>query len=89
MCGIAAFFSSSRPVAKDALQRATAILHHRGPDHQGHWLSPDERVGLGHARLSIIDLTGGDQPIANEDESVRLITPTANSTTSNASAASS
>ena len=73
MCGIAAFFSSSRPVAKDALQRATAVLHHRGPDHQGHWLSPDGRVGLGHARLSIIDLTGGDQPIANEDESVRLI----------------
>jgi asparagine synthase (glutamine-hydrolysing) len=73
MCGIAAFFSSSRPVAKDALQHATAALHHRGPDHQGHWLSPDGRVGLGHARLSIIDLAGGDQPIANEDESVRLI----------------
>ena len=66
MCGIAAFFSRSHPVAKDA-------LHHRGPDNQQQWVSADGRVGLGHARLSIIDLSGGDQPIASEDESLHII----------------
>lgn len=73
MCGIAAFFSRKTPVTDGSLQRATAALHHRGPDNQSQWVSPDRRVGLGHARLSIIDLSGGDQPIASEDESLRLI----------------
>jgi asparagine synthase (glutamine-hydrolysing) len=73
MCGIAAFFSSSNRVAPAKLKRATQSLHHRGPDSQGAWVSPDQRVGLGHARLSIIDLTTGDQPIANEDERVHII----------------
>ena len=41
--------------------------HHRGPDGRRHWIAPHGRVGLGHARLSIIDLATGDQPIANED----------------------
>jgi len=40
---------------------------------QRHWIAPDRRVGLGHARLSIIDLTTGDQPIASEDEQVRIV----------------
>ncbi len=37
------------------------------------WISPDGRVGLGHARLSIIDLATGDQPIASEDERLRIV----------------
>ena len=73
MCGIAAFFSRKTPATADSLQRATAALHHRGPDNQSQWVSPDGRVGLGHARLSIIDLRGGDQPIASEDESLHII----------------
>ena len=73
MCGIAAFFSRKTPATANSLQRATAALHHRGPDNQSQWVSPDGRVGLGHARLSIIDLSGGDQPIASEDESLRII----------------
>src|SRR5579862_6739264 len=73
MCGIAAFFSRERSLPKEALTRATATLHHRGPDHQQHWLSANQRVGLGHTRLSIIDLAGGDQPIANEDGKLRII----------------
>ena len=73
MCGIAAFFSRKHPVTREALLRATAALHHRGPDHQGQWVSPDGRVGFGHARLSIIDLRGGDQPIASEDEALRIV----------------
>ena len=55
----------SRPTA---LERATRRLAHRGPDGQRTWISDDGRVGLGHARLSIIDLATGDQPIASEDE---------------------
>ncbi|HTL54444.1 MAG TPA: asparagine synthase (glutamine-hydrolyzing) [Candidatus Limnocylindrales bacterium] len=73
MCGIAAFFSTGKPVSAQALKRATRALHHRGPDSNGAWISSDSRVGLGHARLSIIDLTTGDQPIANEDGSIRII----------------
>jgi len=73
MCGIVAMFSRHEPVALEPLQRATQRLHHRGPDGQRHWISPDRRVGLGHARLSIIDLTTGDQPMANEDGSRRIV----------------
>ena len=73
MCGISAAFSASKPVSLDGLQRSTAALRHRGPDNQRHWMSADQRVGLGHARLSIIDLAGGDQPITNEDETLHII----------------
>jgi asparagine synthase (glutamine-hydrolysing) len=73
MCGIAAFFSKSKPVSKHALKDAINSLIHRGPDNQSVWLSPNHRVGLGHARLSIIDLTTGDQPIANEDATCHII----------------
>src|SRR5437660_922543 len=73
MCGIVAMFSEHGSVTAESLQRATRSLHHRGPDGQRYWIAPDCRVGLGHARLSIIDLTTGDQPIANEDERIRII----------------
>jgi asparagine synthase (glutamine-hydrolysing) len=73
MCGITAFFSSDRPVAPEVLQNATRRLAHRGPDGQRQWIAADGRVGLGHARLSIIDLTQGDQPLANENDRLHLI----------------
>ena len=73
MCGIVAIFSQDGPIPAEALERATKSLHHRGPDGQRHWIAEDRRVGLGHARLSIIDLATGDQPIANEDESLRIV----------------
>ena len=73
MCGIAAFFSSGRRLSTATLKRATKSLHHRGPDSHGLWLSPNLAVGLGHARLSIIDLSTGDQPIANEDERIQIV----------------
>jgi asparagine synthase (glutamine-hydrolysing) len=73
MCGIVALFSRRDPVSKAVLHRATQSLYHRGPDGQRHWISPDRRIGLGHARLSIIDLTTGDQPIASEDEQTRIV----------------
>jgi len=73
MCGIVAIFSKNGSISAEALARATQNLRHRGPDGQRHWIAADGSVGLGHARLSIIDLTTGDQPIANEDESLRII----------------
>jgi len=73
MCGIVAIFSKNGRISAEALVKATQSLHHRGPDGQRHWIAADGSVGLGHARLSIIDLTTGDQPIANEDGSLRII----------------
>jgi len=70
MCGIAGILTapSVGAVSFEELRRMVAVLRHRGPD--GYGLYRDDRVGLGHARLSIIDLAGGAQPIHNEDKTV-------------------
>ena len=73
MCGIVAVVSARDVIDEDALRRATLRLEHRGPDAQRWWIAPHRRVGLGHARLSIIDLATGDQPIANEDGRLRIV----------------
>ena len=73
MCGIVAAVSKQGGVGADAIGRATWRLRHRGPDAQHVWAAPDGRAGLGHARLSIIDLDTGDQPIANEDGRLRIV----------------
>src|SRR5215471_5132003 len=73
MCGIVGFYSRRSPTSEAALGRAIRSLSHRGPDGQRHWMSQDGRVALGHARLSIIDLTTGDQPIASEDDRIRIV----------------
>jgi len=73
MCGIVGIFSRREPISEGQLQRATRRLFHRGPDGQRHWISPDRRVGLGHARLSIIDLATGSQPIASEDGRSQIV----------------
>src|SRR5689334_13628215 len=70
MCGIVAMLSSGRPVDRQALDAGVRALFHRGPDAQRSWVSADGRAGLGHARLSIIDLSTGDQPLENEDGSI-------------------
>jgi len=59
------------PVERELLRRMTSVLAHRGPDGEGLYL--DGPAGLGHRRLSIIDLAGGAQPIANEDRTVWVI----------------
>ena len=56
MCGIAGFWSN-REVEKDTLKKMTDALIHRGPDGEGQWISEDRLVGMGHRRLSIIDLS--------------------------------
>lgn len=73
MCGIAGIcrLGGSTKISLDTLMRMTGALRHRGPDETGIYI--DDGVGLGHARLSIIDLAGGIQPIHNEDETLWII----------------
>jgi len=71
MCGIVAIVGRSKAFPSDALLRATQSLRHRGPDGMKVWHAGC--VGLGHTRLSIIDLATGIQPIANEDSSCRIV----------------
>lgn len=69
MCGIAGVLATdANPPKEQELQRMIGTLRHRGPD--GFGFHRDGPVGLAHARLSIIDLATGDQPMANEDGSV-------------------
>ena len=70
MCGICgiAYREQDRPIEPARLVRMRDALTHRGPDGAG--LHQYKNVGLGHRRLSIIDLAGGAQPLANEDETV-------------------
>ncbi len=71
MCGIAGMFNlKGRPVDPEVLARMIALIGHRGPDARGVW--SDGPVGLSHARLSIIDLSGGAQPMGNRDGSLRV-----------------
>jgi asparagine synthase (glutamine-hydrolysing) len=73
MCGIAGVLYADpfRPVDQSVLQAMGQSIAHRGPDAEGFLSEPG--VGLVHRRLAIIDLSGGDQPIGNEDGSVQLI----------------
>src|SRR5664279_241779 len=73
MCGIVALYSPRGSIDGKALHNATKRLVQRGPDGQKQWIAPHGRVGLGHARMSIIDLTTGDQPIANEDGRLHIV----------------
>ena len=70
MCGICGIYEPGleTPVDAGVLRRMADTLQHRGPDDEGFYRAPG--IGLGHRRLSIIDLGGGHQPLANEDESV-------------------
>src|SRR5579864_3253172 len=71
MCGI--FASVSSTISAEQACRALYSLRHRGPDGMGTWSSKKHRVLLGHRRLSIIDLPGGQQPIVNETGDVAVV----------------
>lgn len=72
MCGICGMVrSGGGPPPRSALERMGASIRHRGPDDEGVYLA--DSVALGHRRLSIVDLAGGHQPMANEDESAWII----------------
>jgi asparagine synthase (glutamine-hydrolysing) len=73
MCGIAGvlYFDPARRADPARIMRMTDCIAHRGPDDSGYFV--EGPVGLGHRRLSIIDLEGGKQPIGNEDDSVVIV----------------
>jgi asparagine synthase (glutamine-hydrolysing) len=73
MCGIAGvlYADAARPVERALLKKMGGSIAHRGPDAEGFWIDPG--LGLVHRRLAIIDLSGGDQPIGNEDGSVQVV----------------
>ncbi len=70
MCGIAGIvrFNPREVVEEARLKRMRDVLRHRGPDGEGLWI--DGPIGLGHRRLAIVDVAGGQQPMTNEDETV-------------------
>lgn len=81
MCGIAGGVWNAPPgrLSAETLQRMTDVLVHRGPDDAGVYFSPEEPIslgtppvwcGLGFRRLSIIDLSGGHQPLSNEEGTI-------------------
>ena len=84
MCGIsgAIWTDPAKAIEQDTLQRMVEVLRHRGPDEEGHYLAELRRrppredlpgVALGHRRLAIIDVAGGQQPLANEDGSIQVV----------------
>ena len=74
MCGICGkiYIDKTKRVNPHLIDRMTSVLNHRGPDDRG--VYADGHVGLGHQRLSIIDLSSaGHQPMPNEDNSLRIV----------------
>ncbi len=87
MCGIAGgvWSHGEKGLSREELGRMTNAIAHRGPDDEGHWIAPPKPnqsaingrpspgAALGFRRLSIIDLTTGNQPLGNEDGSVQIV----------------
>lgn len=75
MCGIAGYIDVGKYLSEAEgeriLNRMMTRIHHRGPDDCGLYLEPG--MGMGNVRLSIIDLSGGDQPLSNEDGSLWIV----------------
>src|SRR5690349_9489401 len=71
MCGIAGFVTKTFNNFDDALlHRMAAAIAHRGPDEEGFFCDRENGIGLANRRLSIIDISGGSQPMSNDDESI-------------------
>ncbi|ORX88592.1 asparagine synthetase [Basidiobolus meristosporus CBS 931.73] len=77
MCGIVAYVDCDScqlvPITEAQLDASLHSILHRGPDSNGRYIDPSNRVGLGHTRLSIIDLDGGQQPISNKTNTIHII----------------
>src|ERR1700730_11297095 len=76
MCGINgiyAFHPSAEPIDSVELTRTREAMHRRGPDAAGNWTSDDMRVGFGHRRLPIIDISDrANQPMLNRQRDLVL-----------------
>lgn len=74
MCGIAGILDAQGNIDAGAITRMCNTLIHRGPDDGGCWVAPDSTVGLGHRRLSILDLSPlGHQPMGDDRNRVQLV----------------
>lgn len=73
ICGVLNLGPAAERVEVPTLRAMADSLQHRGPDSDGFYVSPDRQVGMGFRRLSIVDLTTGDQPMSNEDDSIWLV----------------
>ncbi|HEY3861577.1 MAG TPA: asparagine synthase (glutamine-hydrolyzing) [Verrucomicrobiae bacterium] len=77
MCGITGIADLNNPVRPEILARMAGAIRHRGPDDEGYFIPPPKpggmAVGLGFRRLAIIDLSGGRQPMSNEDGSLWIV----------------
>jgi len=73
MCGITGFlhFDKERKADTNKLKSMTDIIKHRGPDREGFYIN--ENIGIGHRRLSIIDLNTGDQPMFSDDKGIVIV----------------
>ncbi|KAB8218387.1 hypothetical protein BDV33DRAFT_192769 [Aspergillus novoparasiticus] len=85
MCGLTAFLTvggtpgcvhcaNNGPGLEKQLEESLDLVNHRGPDARGRWFSPDHRVGLGHVRLSIVDLSpAGNQPFHDSEGAIHAV----------------
>lgn len=74
MCGLTGFFSSDKNFNEGELHKMNDCISHRGPDASGYFISSDKQVGLGHRRLSIIDLSdAANQPMFSHSERYAMI----------------
>src|SRR4051794_7633220 len=73
MCGISGIFEfdRSRVIPAETVHRMNESIRHRGPDDEGIYV--ERGIGMGHRRLSIIDVAGGHQPISNEDGTIWVL----------------
>src|SRR3989440_1506443 len=73
MCGICGVYNveNREPVSWELIERMNRLISHRGPDDSGIYL--DHAIGLGSTRLSIIDLSGGHQPLSNESGDIWIV----------------
>ena len=74
MCGITGIFGSKYKIRKEILNKMVFSLSHRGPDNNAIWIDENNLIGLGHTRLSIIDLTqAGNQPMHSRNRRYVII----------------
>src|SRR5262245_4279780 len=71
MCGICGIVSPGQDPPRDLLETMARTMRHRGPDDEGYYRGPG--IGLGFQRLSIIDLSGGHQPMSSADGTLHLV----------------
>ena len=73
MCGIYGYIDRHQKIDKLAAIKNLELIHHRGPDGDGYWISEDESVFFGHKRLSIIDIDAGSQPMLSKNNEFGIV----------------